>query len=301
MSVSHQIAYRMLMKHKVHYDAASPPDYLARQRKEAAAKPRAIPRDVQCSPISVGGIKAEALSCPANPKGVILLYIHGGGFVGGSAQSRRDIALYLVRKMGFNVVSIDYRLAPTHPFPAAPQDCFAAYRVLEEQYGGTHIALVGESAGGNLVLSVVLQAQDAGIPLPACVVSISPIVQYDQAFSSHTENQESDCMISNLQQELMDAYLQSMDASVLRNPYAAPLHGNSASFPPTYLIASESEVLRDDAIHFHDKLTAAGRESTLRLYPGLMHAFPIITAFPESRSALDEVGRFFQKHLQGAV
>lgn len=297
MSLSHYIACRIIKKHKRIYDPNNPPDYIAKQNDEKNAPTKKIPKSINLNTINLGGSAAELLTCPENPKNKIIMYIHGGGFVGGSAKTRRDITVFTAGKLGYNVASINYRLAPQHIFPAAPQDCFSAYRALEQQYGGENIALMGESAGGNLVLSVVLQAKAAGIKLPACVVAISPLVQHDKKLPSYSENIDSDCMISNISEELTDVYFKTDAPDVLQNPYAAPLYGDLSNFPPTWLIASETEVLRDDSVVFHKKLKKAGRESHLRLYPGLMHAFAIVTTFPEARKALYEMKPFIDRHL----
>ena len=127
-----------------------------------------------------------------------------GGFVVGSVKTRRMFTGYLADRLGYNVAAPEYRLAPEHPFPAAPQDCFAAYRVLLNQYAPKRIVLLGESAGGNLVLSVLLQIKDAGLPMPAAALCIAPCVQFDQVLPSHTENRETEAMVDNLSGEVFD-------------------------------------------------------------------------------------------------
>lgn len=297
MSLLHTILFCQLMKKKKPYDRNNPPDYFANQAKEAAAKPMKLHCGVTAEDIHLSGVYGELLRREVYSEEKIILYIHGGGFVGGTAKGRRFFTQSLVLRTGFNVISIDYHLAPCHPFPAAPEDCFVAYRELEKRYGGHNIALVGDSAGGNLVLSVVLQAKDHSIPLPACVVSISPTVQYDQEFASYKENLSSDCMISNLCEEMRDMYFQSDDLSILRNPYGAPLYGDFHGFPPTLVIASDSEVLRDDSVEVCSAMRNAGCDCKLSLYPNMMHAFPILPMVPESNRAQKEIKAYLGMYL----
>ena len=177
----------------------------------------------------------------------------------------------------------------------------SAYRWLLRQPFGKRIVIMGESAGGNLVLGTVLHARDEGLRLPECVVTLAPTVQYDQVFPSYLENLKTDCMVSNLSEETRAVYLRTDDPAALRDPYFAPYYGDYTGFPPTLLIASDSEVLRDDAVYLQEKLKDSGVHSELRLYHGLMHTFPLIPAIPESKKAYREIRGFVNDHMKGAT
>ena len=243
-------------------------------------------RNVQTCPDCHGTGKIIKDKCPD---------CHGGGFVTGSTKTVRPLTSELVKRTGYNLYSIRYRLAPEHPFPAAPEDCFQAYCALERKYGGGGIVIMGESAGATLVLSSVLRAKDEGISLPACAVVIAPAVQFDQIFPSHKDNLETDCMVSNLSEEVRATYLISDDPTIIRNPYAAPYYGDYTGFPPTLIIVSDSEVLRDDSVFLHEKMKRAGAESRLHLYHNMMHIFPVAPSLPESKEALREIKDFISE------
>ena len=227
------------------------------------------------------------------------MYIHGGGFVVGSTKTVRPMTGRMVKWLGLNVLSISYRLAPEFPYPAAHEDCMSAYRWLISQPFGKRVVIMGESAGGNLVLGTVLHAKAEGLRLPECVVLLAPTIQYDQVFPSYTENLKTDCMVSNLSEETRAVYLRSDDPEKLHDPYFAPYYGDYSGFPPTMIIASDSEVLRDDAVMLDKKLKAAHARSTLSMYHKLMHAFPMIPSIPESRKAYSEIAGFVKENMKG--
>ena len=157
---------------------------------------------------------------------------------------------------------------------------------------------MGESAGGNLILGTVLHAKAEGLRLPECVVALAPTIQYDQVFPSYTENLKTDCMVSNLSEETRAVYLCSDDPKKLRDPYFAPYYGDYTGFPPALIIASDSEVLRDDAIRLQEKLQASGVSSQLSMYHGLMHTFPLIPAIPKNKKAYREIQTFVRNTLK---
>ena len=155
MSEMHDTAFRFILQGKSDFDENHWPDYAARRVGERILE---APEGV-----SVGELPAplagEFLSCPENPKDKLVFYIHGGGFLGGSSASRRNFTGYIAKELSYNVWSTDYRLAPEHPFPAAPEDCLSHYRAILKRYHPQNIAIVGESAGGNLVASTLLSAR----------------------------------------------------------------------------------------------------------------------------------------------
>lgn len=294
MSLSHSIAFRIVKKGMRSFDPNHLPDFEAQRKQERIPK---LPKGVTREGARFGRIPGEWLRDAGNRPDKAILYIHGGGFIGGSSASRRDFTGYLAKTSGYDVASVDYRLAPEHPFPAAPKDCFAAYQVLVQLFGAENLALAGESAGGNLVLSVLLQAKDAGIPLLACATVISPTVQYDRILPSYEENRETECMVGDLSLEVQTLYVQTDELPVLQNAYGAPLYGELDGFPPVQIIVSSSEALLSDSVELYRKLRRSGVKSDLIQYTGMMHAFAVIPTFPESRKAIREMETFWHKNL----
>lgn len=290
MSLMHSIVFYFCKKGKRHYEPGRTQDYEASRLSELRQNRFAqAPRSVRIEERRLGGVPVELLSRTGNPYDRVVLYIHGGGFVVGSVKTRRAFTGYVVGKLGFNVAAVEYRLAPEHPFPAAPEDCFAVYRELLREYRPGNIVLLGESAGGCLVLSVLLQIKAAGLPMPAAALCFSPCVQFDRVLPSYTGNEQTEAMVENLSEEVFDTYLRSNDAEKARDPIFAPYYGDFTGCPPIYLWASESELLRDDSVILYEKLRAEGRDCNLYLRGKMLHTWLIIPYIPEARADLKRV------------
>lgn len=302
MGLMHTIVNAVLMKNRVFYDPAEPKDYLsARQAEITATAHLKLPKGVSLHRETLGGVDAEWICGENNPMDRIILYIHGGGFVTGSSEARRSFTFYIADKLGLNVVSIDYRLAPENPFPAGPEDCLAAYRALLEEYTSNKIILLGESAGGNLVLSLLLQAKAEKLPLPAAVFALSPTVQYDRELPSYRDNASKDSIVTNLSDEVCAVYLHSHSGEILKDPIAAPLYGDYTNCPPVLLWVSDSEVLRDDSYELFEKLK--DQKVTTKLYErsGMMHTWIIIPLFRESKKDLRILGEELHRAMEGTI
>lgn len=284
MSITHSMVFYFCKKGKRQYVSGRDQNYPARRAEEEKQNRfAAAPRSVRIRRMQADGVEAELLSRPQNPTDRIILYLHGGGFVVGSVKTRRMFTGYLAAKLGFNVAAPEYRLAPEHPFPAAPRDCFAAYRALLEEYAPERIVLLGESAGGNLVLSILLQIRQAGLPMPAAALCFSPCVQFDKTLPSYVQNRDTEAMVDDLWTEVRDVYLGGKDSAAVRDPLAAPYYGSFADCPPVCLWASESEVLRDDSLLLFEKLKAEGHPCRLYLRKGMIHTWLIIPTIPEAK------------------
>lgn len=293
MSFSHFIACKIVNKGKTEFDRNNPPDYVQMRSKEIQYS---APKNVKVEDIASGGFVGEYLSKEGNSKDKVLMYIHGGGFVGGSPASRRNFTGYVANKLGYNVYSAEYRLAPEFPFPCGAEDCLKAYKTLIEKHGAKNICLIGESAGGNLVLSTALQAKAQGIELPACIVVLSPTVQYTEVFPSYKRNEKTDCILGKtFLDEVKSTYLISPDNE--RNPFAAPLFGDFTEFPPTFIDVSDSEYLYDDSVELNKRLQKFGVKSELTVYHKKMHAFQVIPVFLESKKALHQVKKFIDNEM----
>lgn len=293
MSLIHFIVYNIIKKGKKEFDKNNPPDYVLRREQEIQSR---APKNVKVEQIANDGVNGEYLSKGNNPEAKVLMYIHGGGFVGGSPAARRAFTGYTAKKLGYNVYSVDYRLAPEYAFPFGAKDCLKAYKMLVEKYGAKNICLIGESAGGNLVLSVALQAKAQGIDLPACIVVFSPTLQYTRIFPSYKNNAKTDCMLDiTFLEEVKSTYLINTDNE--RNPFAAPLFGDFTDFPPTFIGVSDSEYLYDDSVELNKRLQKFGVKSELMIYHKKMHAFQVIPVLPEAKRALKNAKSFIDKYL----
>lgn len=300
MSLLHKIFFDQIMKQKTVYTPGSIVDYVAIRKVDEQQNARLpLRKGITTRTDELGGVPVEYIQKKTNPKDKVLLYIHGGGFVQGSSKARRSFTTYLADKLGYDIVSVDYRLAPEHPFPAAPDDCLTVYKELQKEYHAKSIVLMGESAGGNLVLATLLQAKAQNIPLPSAAFAFSPTVQYDAVLPSYAENTESECMVANLSAEVCDTYLQTHDPAVLKNPIAAPYYGEYDGCPPIYLWASKTEVLRDDSIYMYEKLRKAGQPCRLYLRDNMMHAYQIFTMFPETHKDIKIIRTIMQGAFSG--
>ena len=302
MSITHSMVFYFCKKGKRQYVSGRDQNYPARRAEEEKQNRfAAAPRSVRIRRMQADGVEAELLSRPQNPTDRIILYLHGGGFVVGSVKTRRMFTGYLAARLGFNVAAPEYRLAPEHPFPAAPRDCFAAYRALLEEYAPERIVLLGESAGGNLVLSILLQIRQAGLPMPAAALCFSPCVQFDKTLPSYVQNRDTEAMVDDLWTEVRDVCLGGKDSAAVRDPLAAPYYGSFADCPPVCLWASESEVLRDDSLLLFEKLKAEGHPCRLYLRKGMIHTWLIIPTIPEAKKDLKIVKDCLDRAMAGTL
>jgi epsilon-lactone hydrolase len=226
-----------------------------------------------------------------------ILYFHGGGYISCSPASHRAITANLARLTGQRVFALDYRLAPDHPFPAAIDDAEAVYDWLlhEEGVSPQRITFAGDSAGGGMVIAVMLRLRSHGKPLPGGAVCFSP--WFDLTGRCDYRNAES-CAMFNAGDVESFATLY-LGKSSPENPEASPLFGELAGLPPVLVQASSTELLLEDAEKFHAKALLSGVSSHLSVYPDLPHVWQIsLGLIPESRAALEEAAYFITTNLQ---
>lgn len=229
--------------------------------------------------------------------GGVILYIHGGGYVACSAATHRPITAALARLSRRRVFSLDYRLAPEHPFPAALDDAFAAYQwLLGQGIPASEIALAGDSAGGGLVLACLLRVRDAGLPMPACGVCFSPWTDLAGTGESIRSN-DGRCAMFRPENTGAFASVYLAGASP-RDAYASPVFADLRGLPPVLLQVGSTELLLDDARRVHDKIQAAGGTSRLEVYEDVAHCWQMLDGLvPEARDALRQAGTFICEHL----
>src|SRR5580700_2171541 len=214
-----------------------------------------VPASIRVTPAQLGGVPGEWVEGPKSGE-LVLLYLHGGGYFGCSAESHRPITAAFARQ-GFRVLAPNYRLAPENPFPAAVDDAVAAYRgLLGAGYSPAQIVVAGDSAGGGLALSLLLELRDRGNPLPRGAALFSPWTDLAATGESILTNAKR-CAMFHGPDIARSAryYLGEMDP---RNPLASPLYGDLGGLPPLLIHVGADEVLRDDSTRLAERARAAG-------------------------------------------
>ena len=255
----------------------------------------APPTGVQWSERVVGGVHAVAARpVRAGRPTPLVLYVHGGGFVFGSADGYRNFTGHVALAGQCEVLSLDYRRAPEHVFPAALDDCVAAYTALvDEGRAAATIVIGGDSAGGGVALSTALRLRDEGLPLPAGVLLFSPWTDLEVSGAS-MKTATGDLLASaEGMAPLAQLYAESAD---LRHPYLSPLHGDFSGLTPIYLVVSADEALYDDSVRTCRAAVDAGVDAQLDAVPGMQHVFPIAAGrVPEANEALRRAGAFLRR------
>ncbi|MCR5755301.1 MAG: alpha/beta hydrolase [Acetatifactor sp.] len=268
-----------------------------KEREEGKNRPKPpLPKGVTLKELNLRGNYAELIEKPGNT-GLLIMYIHGGGFQTGAAQERREITFEIVDKYGSNVVANNYRLAPENKWPAALEDCVAAYEaLLGKGYAPWKIVLAGESAGGSLVLASLLYMRDHNIPLPrAAVVYSCSITHTTLHLPSHTENAKTDYMLGDAvaSNDLEHLFGNGPDAEERsRHPYISPYFADFRGLPPTFIAVSDSEALYDDSRVLYEKMKQAGVRAELHVGHDLIHAYPIFPNLPESVETMKKTFEF---------
>jgi epsilon-lactone hydrolase len=267
-------------------------------RELTSAQP--LPADVTVTAATLGGVPTAEITLEGIEPRHVVLYFHGGVYVLGDAFQAAGLAAQVGRRTHAKVISVDYRLAPEHPYPAAVDDALAAYdALLDNGTAPSDIALAGESAGGGLAIATLVNARDHGLPLPAAAFVMSPYADLTLAGATMETKRAADPLLSreNLQARVPD-YTSGQDAAVgLISPIFADLSG----LPPLIIQAGTHEVLLDDAVRLARQAATADVEVILDITPGVPHVFqayyPILD---EAAAALDRAGQLLSAHLAGA-
>ena len=253
------------------------------------------PAGVTCTPVEAGGVSAEWSVADGVAENKVILYVHGGGYVMGSAGSHRDVTGRLSKASGARVLSLNYRLAPEHPFPAPVDDAVAAYRwLLAQGISSSNIAIAGDSAGGGLAFATLLALRDAGDPLPAAGVGISPWVDMEGTGESMTTRAAVDPVVQK--EGLLDMAKLYLGDADPKNPLAAPLHANLSGLPPLLIHVGDAETLLDDSIRITERARKAGVDVTLKIWDEMPHVWHLFAPIlPEGQQAIEEIGAFFKE------
>src|ERR1700736_4196827 len=281
------------------FPAGSDVNEQRRQLRELiSAQP--LPAEVTVTAAELGGVPTAEITVDGIEPRHIVLYFHGGVYVMGDAALAADLAAEVGRRTQAKVISVDYRLAPEHPYPAAVDDALAAYQaLLQSGVAPSEVAFAGESAGGGLAIATLVNARDHGLPLPAAAFVMSPYADLPLAGTTIDSRRELDPLLSReaLQARIPD-YTSGQDAALgLISPIFADLSG----LPPLIIQGGSHEVLLDDAIRLARQAATADVEVTLEITPQVPHVFQAYHAIvDEGAAALDRAGQSLSAHLAAA-
>jgi acetyl esterase/lipase len=256
-----------------------------------------VPPDVQQNPVEIGGVAGLEVTIQGNESDNVILYFHGGVYVIGSAASSVPLVGALVRRTGAKAITLEYRLAPEHPYPAAVEDARAAYEgLLAQGIAPAQIALAGESAGGGLAVATLLALREAGVPLPSCGYLMSPYVDLTLSGETLAAKREVDPLLTpdGLRARVPD-YVAGADAS---DPYISPIFGDLRELPPLLIQVGSHEVLLSDALRLAGRAAISDVPVTLDVTPGVPHVFQAYAGLlDEAGAALDRASDFLKAQL----
>ncbi len=255
------------------------------------------PKDITYTPTRAGGIPAEWAEAGDIEPDRALLYFHGGGYTIGSIATHRNLAGAISRASRTRVLSLNYRLAPEDPFPAAVDDAIAAYEaLLASGFPPERLALAGDSAGGGLTAACLVALREREIPRPAAAVCISPWLDLSFSGESMVTLADIDPLVTKDGLQMMaDAYLGDTDP---REPLASPVFAELQDLPPILIQVGSAETLLDDSTRFAERAQVAGVHVELEVWQDMIHVWQSFSAIlPEARDAVEGIGKFLRSHL----
>jgi epsilon-lactone hydrolase len=282
-------------------DADEWPDDLIAGRSFYDAWGTPVAPDIAVTEREVGGVPTFIHTPPDADPDRTGIWLHGGGYVFGSQRSHGAMVAEGARAAGFRFLHPQYRRAPEHKFPAALEDAVAVYAaVLGEGRSPDQVAMIGDSAGGGLVVATLLAARDRGLPMPRAVACISPWTDLACTGETFRTLAADDPLVSpSVTLRVRDAYLAG---GAPRMPYASPLYGDVRGFPEALIQVGERELLRSDAERLAAKLSAAGSPVTLEVWPGMVHVWHLHhTRLSKGRAGLARLGSFLRSCWPAAV
>ena len=256
---------------------------------------------VKVEPMTVDGVKAFMVTpddIPPQNRNRLLIHVHGGCYVSFPGESGTVEAIYMAGFGHFKVISVDYRMPPDYPYPAALDDAITVWKGAQKMADPRNMAIFGSSAGGALTLSMILRAKQDRLPLPAAIAPGTPMSDLTLSGDTFRTN------------AMLDNVLVAPDANCdkraalytnghdLKDPMLSPLFGDMHGFPPTILTSGTRDLLLSNTVRTHRKLRQAGVEAVLQVFEGQSHAqyYRDVTA-PETKEAFEEIALFFDKHL----
>lgn len=285
---------RVMAHMKTPVDKDGNHDYVKERENKAKRVKEKIPNDLILTRINDDGVDGEFITFKEGRNNGTVFYIHGGGFTTGSASEVRDVAFYIAQKYRYQVFMPNYRLSPENKWPAHLEDVHEAYRyTLRNLCGHKNIILMGESAGGTLVLSLALYLKDRREHLPKAIVSFSPGTNNAEHYPSHTKNIKSDKMLKDMiSKGIMEPLFDHQPTKEeLSNYYLSVIYGDYKGLPPIFIAVSSSETLYDDSVFLYEKLKKENHYVMIDIKHHVCHAY---TLFPFLREAKDTYKKCFE-------
>lgn len=280
-----------------HYSRVSTALPLAAQRLAATRLLRETEatKRTQFEPVRIGDVPAEWFRQASTSREMTLLYLHGGGYSIGSIDTHRDLVSRVVAASGMQALVPDYRLAPEHRFPAQLEDALSCYRwLLELGIQPSQLVIAGDSAGGGLTLSTLLALRDAGDPLPAGAVLLSPWVDLEATGGSMRSNDAYDYVGRRTLLAYAARFVTPRDR---RNPLAAPLYGDYSGLPPLLVQVGAIETLLDDAVRLVSRARRHGVQVELQIEPEMIHVWQAFGSLTSNAGAAVERMATFMRRL----
>jgi len=277
---------------------AAPPAQ-ARAEFEGLLASVPVAPDLKIEAANAGGVTGLWIDAPGARQDRVMLYLHGGGYIAGSANGYRPLVGELGRAAKARALVIDYRLAPEHPFPAAVDDIIASYKsLLDHGTPAKSVVFAGDSAGGGLVVTAMMAVRDSALPLPAAGVSISPWLDLECSGASMKSKAETDLALSR--DELLHAGRLYRGATTGngRGGQLAPLNADLSGLAPLLIQVGSSEILLDDATRLAARAGAADVSTRLEIWPNMPHVWHLFGfMLSEGRDAIQNAGDFLKTHM----
>jgi epsilon-lactone hydrolase len=268
----------------------------AKKVYEEAMSEFPAPEGAALQRVELDGVPALRVTAPGADEGMGVVYMHGGGFGVGSAESNQDLLARLSHAAGVAVAGVDYRLLPEGRFPNALEDATRAFRQVREDAPRAPV-IAGSSAGGGLALAAAIALRDEGDGAPAGILTLSPWVDMTVSSPSLTEVSDGDWLGRETLLLAAETYLGDREPT---DPLASPLHADLSGLPPMLIQVGGSEILMDDARRLADAARQAGAEAELDVWPGMFHNFQLFgSRLDEAAAALERAGSWVRHRLSG--
>jgi epsilon-lactone hydrolase len=252
-------------------------------------------------PKLIAGVKTYIVTpatIPAKNANRLLVHVHGGGYVLSPGEAALPEALLLAGFGGFKVISVDYRMPPDAPYPAAMDDAMAVWKEAVKMAPPKNMAIFGTSTGGAMTLAMVLRAKAENLPLPGAIAPGTPWSDIDKVGDTYETNEWVDNILVTWDGWLGRAAKLYANGTDLKNPYISPIYGDFSGFPPAILTSGTRDLFLSNTVRTHRKLRRAGVEADLNVYEGQSHAqYGFDPNAPESKEAFTDIANFFDRHL----
>jgi monoterpene epsilon-lactone hydrolase len=256
---------------------------------------------VRVEPTMIAGVKAYLVtpaSLPDANRNRLLVHFHGGGYVFFPGESGTAEAIMMAGYGGMKIISVDYRMPPDFPYPAAMDDAMAVWKEIVKTTDPKNIAIFGTSTGGGMTLAVVLRAEKEGLPLPAATAPGTPWSDMTKTGDTYFTNEMLDNVLVSNDGWLGDAAKLYANGHDPKDPMLSPVYGDFRGFPPTILTSGTRDLFLSNTVRVHRKMRAAGVDAELQVFEGQSHAqYQADPSAPETKEYFAEVTRFFDKHL----